>query len=141
MLIADTTPGVDHGEREVLQQRRILQSVVHDDKARTLCARECCTGDTVPRHDNRGRLRDVNRFVTNLCGNFAVSIDALWTYSDPAIPAGEAKRTRAGVCEHFASIITVGVLPAPPSVKLPTHTTGRPAETPFVAMRRAAMAP
>ena len=59
MLIADTTPGVDHGEREVLQQRRILQSVVHDDKARTLCARECCTGDTVPRHDNRGRLRDL----------------------------------------------------------------------------------
>src|SRR5262249_12444953 len=41
----------------------------------------------------------------------------------------------------LASMMTVGVLPAPPSVKLPTHMTGSPAEAPFAAMRLAAMAP
>src|SRR4249919_1082037 len=40
-----------------------------------------------------------------------------------------------------ASMITVGVLPAPPTVKLPTHMTGNPAETPFAAMRLAVTAP
>jgi hypothetical protein len=37
-----------------------------------------------------------------------------------------------------ASMITVGVLPAPPNVKLPTQMTGNPAEVPFAAMRLAA---
>src|SRR5215475_760386 len=41
----------------------------------------------------------------------------------------------------LANMITVGVLPAPPSVKFPTHMTGSPAETPFAAMRLAATAP
>jgi hypothetical protein len=41
-----------------------------------------------------------------------------------------------------ASIITVGVFPAPPSVKLPTQITGTPACLPFIDdMRLAAMAP
>src|SRR4029079_19574038 len=38
-------------------------------------------------------------------------------------------------------MMTAGVLPAPPSVKLPTHSTGRPGCTPVFAMRRAAIAP
>src|SRR5439155_234210 len=40
-----------------------------------------------------------------------------------------------------ATAIQVGVLPAPPSVRLPTHTTGTPARQPGRASLRAAMAP
>ncbi len=37
--------------------------------------------------------------------------------------------------------IAAGVLPAPPSVKLPTQMTGTPAARPRRRMRMAAMAP
>src|SRR5262245_30286858 len=38
-------------------------------------------------------------------------------------------------------MMTVGVLPAPPRVKLPTHSTGKPASAPAIAMRRASSVP
>ena len=37
--------------------------------------------------------------------------------------------------------ITAGVLPAPPCVKLPTHSTGTAARAPGRIIRRAAIAP
>ena len=40
-----------------------------------------------------------------------------------------------------ASQIASGVLPAPPTVKLPTQTTGTPQRRPGFRMRRAATAP
>ena len=45
-------------KREILYQRRILQSIIHDDEAGTLRVRKRCTGDAIPCDDGRRRTRD-----------------------------------------------------------------------------------
>jgi hypothetical protein len=102
--IADTATRVDHRERKIFPQRRVLQAVVHDDQPGTLLARKGSAGNAVPRYDGRRGMRDHKRFVANLRGAVIVKVHTLWTGDVSPIAAAQAKRFHAGVrkhsCEH-----------------------------------------
>jgi hypothetical protein len=139
--VADATPRIDHGQREVLPQRGILQSVIHDDEACTVCAGKLCPAGAISCDDCRCCTGEQQRLVADPSRDIGAGIHQLRPRDISAIAAAKTKRPLAGIRSIRASIITVGVLPAPPSVKFPTHRTGTPTETPFIVMRLAAMAP
>lgn len=102
--ITDAAPSVDYGKREILHQRRILQSIIHDDEVGTLRVRKRCTGDAIPCDDGRHYTRDQKRLVANFGGNGCMSIHKHWTCDIPAVAAAETDWTLASIrqqsCEH-----------------------------------------
>jgi hypothetical protein len=98
--VTDAAPPVDYAKREILCQRRILQSIIHDDEAGALRVRKRCTGDAIPCDDGRRHTRDQKRLVANFGGNGCMSIHKHWTCDIPAIAAAETDGTLASVREH-----------------------------------------
>ena len=120
------TAGIDDDERQVLGERRVLEAVVHDDQVDAVldqalgrrrrgrapttvgaaAARSSGSSPTTPRRRGRADRRGAAR---GRC-----------RHSREARKPGLRPRPRA----IRASAIAVGVLPAPPTTKLPTQMTG-----------------
>ena len=118
-------------KREILRQRGILQAVVHDDEAGALRACDAAPA-TRSRATTVGATRASRRASSPTCAARSACASTSFGPADiAAVTAAETKWALARPASIRASNITVGVLPAPPSVKLPTQRTGTPAGVPF----------
>ena len=64
--VADAAAAIDHQDRTVFAQTRILETVVHHDRARARGARSFGAGGTVARHDRRRVSREQQRLVADI---------------------------------------------------------------------------
>ena len=90
--VADAAAAVDQKDGEVLDQRRILESVVHDDDAGAGGARQAGAGDAVAGDDGRRKPRQHQRLVADVGRVMKRRIDAHRSGESAAIAAAEKKR-------------------------------------------------
>ena len=85
--IADAAPAVDENKTQVLGERRILKTIIHDDDARSGGTCECRSGDAVARDDGGREPRQKNRFVADIGGSMQRWVDAHRAGQSTAIAA------------------------------------------------------
>ena len=138
LAVADAAPAIDHQDRTDPCAAPDSGSRRPSRSTSAPAARAASrAGDAVARHDGRRGAREQQRLVADVGGAMAAP--------DRPAPARRARRHsrgsgRTAVGRPPASIcataIAVGVLPAPPTVRLPTQMTGTPARAPGRAMRQ-----
>ena len=64
--VADAATTVDHEDREILDQRRILKAVVHNDDGGAIASRHRCARDALARHDGGREPRQQERLVADI---------------------------------------------------------------------------
>src|SRR5262249_55444671 len=145
--VADAAPGVDHEHRKILDERGIVEAVVHDDDARA--GGDGGALDAVARHNGRRRAREQQRLVAHVPRTMPRPIGpdgaGAARGGGPAGPPRWPGRRKPGSppppASRRATASAVGVLPAPPTVKLPMQTTAAPARRPRAWKRARATAP
>ena len=99
--VTDAAPPVDDGQGEILDERSILQTVVHDDDAGAVRARRLRAGDAVARHHGRRGAAPAatpRRRPARRCRH---EHRPLRTGEAAAIAAAQTKRPFAGRLQHF----------------------------------------
>ena len=140
--VADAAARIDHGQRKILRQRWILQSIVHDDERRRPCVRANAAPATRSRATTVGAdVREQKRLVADLGGNVAVSIHKLRAGDVSAITAAETKRVLAGVREHSCERHHGRCLAGAAEREIADAYHRHSGERAFAAMRLAAIAP
>ena len=133
----DARRTVDDRDGAILRQRRVLQAVIHHDRGGADLQRQPRAGGPVARDDDgRGRGKE-QRLVADLARGVRV-VDL----HRAALGCRRSRATgKAGdspdAARSSATAMAVGVLPAPPAVKLPMQITGNAAVSPRRFMRRA----
>jgi hypothetical protein len=99
--IAEPTITVDHDQRSILRDRRILETIVHQDHAGALrpCQRHAV--DAVARHRNRQVGSKHQGLVANVSGAVARRIDHDRTTKPPAIAAAEHHRRLVQLAQNL----------------------------------------
>ena len=64
--VADAAAAVDHEDRQILDQRRILKAVVHHDDGGAIASRHRCARDALARHDGGCEPRQEERLVADV---------------------------------------------------------------------------
>ena len=98
--VADAPPAIDDKNGEILGQRRILKSVIHDDDGRPRRHCRLRTLRAITRHDGRRRTRQQQRLVADIGGAMLQRIDPHRAGEPPAIAAREEDRCFTGGREH-----------------------------------------
>ncbi len=89
--VADAALGVDHGQREILFQRRVLQAVIHDDDGCALRPGQGGARHAVARHDRGRHPRQQQCLVTDLGRMIIVRIDQFRSGDAAPIAAAETE--------------------------------------------------
>ena len=99
--VADAAAAVDHGKREILGKRSVLQAVVHDDN--TAARGHCClrSGDAVARDNRRRAHAPAAVLRRRLRAHDRVGVDRFGAGEAAAIAAAETAGPLAGVLQHF----------------------------------------
>ncbi len=123
--VADARLAVDDGDRQILGERRVLQAVVHDDDARAARDGEPRAGRAGRARRRSGRRARAGAARRRRRRAVAGRVDQNRPGEAAAIAAGEEERALAQPRSASRAMASaVGVLPAPPAVKLPTQITG-----------------
>src|SRR6202023_2069952 len=93
--VADAAAAVDHKDGEILAQRRILESVVHDDDTSAAGTRRAGAGDSVAGDDGGRKSRQHQRLVADIGGMMKRRGDAHPSGELAALAAAEKKKTTA----------------------------------------------
>src|SRR5262245_8461771 len=125
--IADAAAAVDENKAQVLGERWILKAIIHNDDACSGGTCECRSSDAVARAHGRGKPRQENRFTADIGSPVQRRIDAHRTGQATAIAAAQKDRHSWAAWRSWPTASAAGVLPAPPTVRLPKQITGRPA--------------
>ena len=125
MAVADAAPAVDHQKRVVHVDAGALEAVVHDQEIAAARGKQPGPGGAIRRHHDRRVLGEKQRLVADVTGAVVMSVDHMRRRK----VAAEAARQEAGRKLHAPGLPgerdrAPGVLPAPPTVKLPTQSTG-----------------
>ena len=126
MAVADAAAGIDHEQRVVHVDAGALKAVVHDQEIAAAADQQPRAGSAVGvtatwrmRGQQQRLVADtvaaLSRPASTRCGSAGSCRHGRATGCPASVPARRAAA---------ASAIATGVLPAPPTVKLPTQSTG-----------------
>ncbi len=96
LAVADAAAAVHHHDRAVLAQRRILEAVVHHDRARPRRARRVRAGGTVACNDGRREPGEQQRLVADIGGSVLRWVDPHRARERAAVAAAEHNRPPSG---------------------------------------------
>ena len=99
--IAEAAVAVDHDQRGILGDRGILETVVHQDHAGALRARQRDAVDAIARDHHRNRPRQHQRLVADIGRDMARGIDLDRPVQSPAIAAAEHHRRLAEIAQQL----------------------------------------
>ena len=124
--VAEAARAVDHGDFEVALEAQVLQAIVADDDLGALLGRQLRGRNAVRTDDDdvHAALRVQQRLVTDHCRIVRQRHDPGRPAVRAAIAAQHDADSRPRSLSCRASQAATGVLPVPPTVMLPTTTTG-----------------
>jgi predicted RNA methylase len=92
---------VDHDQRSILGDRRILETIVHQDHGRGQRARQRNAVGTLARDHHRQRCRQHQRLVADIGGGVPLRIDPYRAVQSSTIAAAEHDRRFAEIAQEF----------------------------------------
>ena len=87
--IADGAPSIDHQNRKVFSERRVLKTVVHHNRIRAVTLRGAGAREAVARDNGRRKFGQEQRLVADVGGAMNRTIDAHRTGETAAITASQ----------------------------------------------------
>ena len=123
--IAEAVGGVDHDQRQILGDGRVLEAVIEHDRPRAALDSGPHSGGAVAGHPARRRGRRQQRLVADRGGIVDRGIDPHRPGQASAIAAHDDMRASTPWSRSISDKAQDdGVLPAPPATRLPTQITG-----------------
>jgi hypothetical protein len=138
LTIANSPAGIDHQQRLIENQGGALKAIIHDNQVTPSPTSKLGALDSSA-ETAVGFLCEQHRFIANQPGGVPAQIDKLGVAHAAAIPPGEKTGLEATRNRRIGERQRRGVLPDPPTVKLPTQITAASTavRTLFSMMRRA----
>ena len=116
--VANAHNAIDNGDRKILGQCRILQSIIQQQHSRALLTGKRSTGDTVPRHNRWHMGRQKKGLIAALMRGMAQWINEDGATEFTAVPPADHKRPLAIVDQGFRKHKDHGCLACSTSCKI-----------------------